>query len=203
MGLERIVVASTIGVYAGVDSDGLYTESLGLPPIGLHGIQASKKIGEIAGDLVSRSGKVQVVSARLPAVWGPLGNPSSRFFALPALVHAASAGQQGNAPAGGGIDAMYVSDVARALVALATSAHLSHNIYNVGTAHATTNAEIIAAIKACIPTAQLQLDETDTAGAPFALDPTRLIEDTGFRTQHSLVSGIADYLTWLENGHST
>lgn len=198
----RVVVASTIGVYAGVDTSAPLGEDLGLPPIGLHGIQASKKIAEITGDLITRSGGPQIVAARLPAVWGPLGNPASRFFTLPRLVHSAVAGQPAASVAGEAIDAMYAADVGRALVALVTSDRLSHTVYNVGSGHATSNTEVAAAIRGQIPDARITLDEAGTAAPPVVLDITRLTEDTDFEPQFTLAAGVAEYIEWLRAGHA-
>ncbi|KAA9378153.1 NAD(P)-dependent oxidoreductase [Microbispora cellulosiformans] len=86
-GVARTVVASTIGVYAGVHGSS-YREDAPLPVASPHPIPASKKIGEIVADLAASSGQ-EVVSVRIGAIWGPLGRPSSPFFAAPGLVHAA------------------------------------------------------------------------------------------------------------------
>ncbi|WP_204286168.1 NAD-dependent epimerase/dehydratase family protein [Microbispora amethystogenes] len=86
-GVTRVVAASTIGVYAGVGGRS-YREDAPLPVASPHPIPASKKIGEIVADLAASSGQ-EVVSVRIGAIWGPLGRPSSPFFAAPGLVHAA------------------------------------------------------------------------------------------------------------------
>ncbi len=104
MGIRRLSAASSIGVYAGADLPGPYREEAALPLAGLHGISASKKIAEIIADLAGRSSGIPIVSLRLPAVWGPLGQPAARFHALPRLVHAAVNGRAERAAAADSID---------------------------------------------------------------------------------------------------
>jgi UDP-glucose 4-epimerase len=53
-----------------------------------HVIPAFKKIGELLADAAG----VEVITMRISAIWGPLGRPSSMFFAAPQLVHAAARG---------------------------------------------------------------------------------------------------------------
>jgi UDP-glucose 4-epimerase len=200
-GVQRVIVASSIGVYAGVDAASGLSEDLALPPIGLHGIQTSKKINELAADLLTRTSNVEVVSVRLPAVWGPLGHPTSRFFALPQMVHAAVRGDRVTVAADDAIDLMYVRDVARAIVSILTTEQLDHSIYNIGTGVATTNRDVALAIRASVPGAGLDLDDSASATTSPSMNIDRLINDTGFAPAFGLEAGIADYVDWLRAGN--
>jgi UDP-glucose 4-epimerase len=84
--VRRVVLASTIGVYAGVEAVP-WREDAPLPLASPHAIPASKKTAEI---LALASG-LDVVVARIGGIWGPLGRPASPFIAAPALVHTAAA----------------------------------------------------------------------------------------------------------------
>jgi UDP-glucose 4-epimerase len=188
---RRVVMASTIGVYGGVPGPAL-TEDAPLAMSAHHAIEASKKIGEIVGSLTG------AVNMRISAAYGPLGRSSSRFFALPGMVHAAVRGERlpRPVPAGDGLDTCYVKDIGRAVALLATAERLNHDTYNVGAGRATTNREVADAIRAVLPGADLALTEGSTAPA-LHLDITRLREDTGYRPRYDIGQGIADYVSWL------
>ncbi|WP_426514420.1 NAD-dependent epimerase/dehydratase family protein [Dactylosporangium sp. McL0621] len=84
--VQRVVLASTIGVYAGVE-EYPWREEAPLPLASPHPIPASKKTAEI---LALASG-LDVVVARIGGIWGPQGRTASPFIAAPALIHAAAA----------------------------------------------------------------------------------------------------------------
>jgi UDP-glucose 4-epimerase len=216
LGIDRVTFASSIGVYGVVpDTATTLSEDQPLPPEGLHGIQASKKMLEIAGDLASRSGGPDVVAVRVPAVWGPGGSPRSPFFSLPQLVHAAVNGDElPEVDGGSGLESVYVRDAGRALVAVQASEGLEHRLYNLGSG-APTNAEVIEAIRdvtsdaavadvaaprAAVRDAAPTTAHTDRPSV-FGLDTSRIRADTDWTPVYSLQSGIADYVSWLRAGH--
>lgn len=205
--VERVLLASTIGVYADARPATTYREDAPLPMTGLHGIQASKKVAEIVVDLANRGSDAMMISLRLPAVWGPRGNPSSRFFQLPQLVHAAVRGQPSRIVGTDAIDLLYVKDCADAIVSVLTAGQLSHTVYNVGSGRATSNAEVANAIVAVVPGAEITVDDAYQASATVAapqashLDVSRLRADTGFSPTYGLERGIGDYVGWLRAGH--
>lgn len=202
--VDRVVLASTIGVYAGAAQAIAYREDVRLPMVGLHGIQASKKAAEIIGDLANRSRSGAVVSLRLPAVWGPRGNPDSRFFALGRLVHAAVRGEVARAIGGEAIDLLYVKDCARAVASVVASDRLRHTVYNIGSGRATSNVEVVEAIRRVVPTADVAIDLTQpqASSVPASyLDVSRLGGDTDYEPAYALDGGIRDYVDWLRAGH--
>ncbi|XVQ81736.1 NAD-dependent epimerase/dehydratase family protein [Microbispora siamensis] len=222
-GVGRVVVASTIGVYAGVSGPAL-REDAPLPIASPHPIPAGKKIAEVVADVAASSG-LDVVAARIGAIWGPLGRPSSPFFAAPRLVHAAArhAAADGGAslspaaPGEGGtpgeaapsyaedaIDMCYARDCGRALALLQTTATLSHRTYNIGGGRAVANHEVAAAIGRAVPKAVPALLPGRSPGAPAVdacLDISRLREDTGYAPEYDLDRAMADYVGWLRAGN--
>jgi UDP-glucose 4-epimerase len=199
--VRRITVASTIGVYEGVpDLRGVSEESpLQLAARG-NVVAASKKSAELVASLFRELG-VDTISVRLPAVWGPRGRKESRFFAAPGLIHAAISGEPPpTAYADDAIDMLYVKDCARAIALLQTADRLAHSTYNIGSGHATSNVDVVAAIKLAIPGAELPLElGRSPNGAMAYLDPTRLQADTGFEPEYDLHRAVADYISWLTN----
>lgn len=229
--VPRVVVASTIGVYAGApgtlpgtapgsggdagpDRTPEVTAPLGedlpLPMTAGHAIPAFKKIGELlTGHLAAATG-VDLVSARISAVWGPLGRPASPFVAVPQLVHAAARGTEPDlsalyapARAGQGADLIYARDCGRALALLQTAPRLRHRTYNVASGRITGNAEVLAALNAQVPGAGLSLPpgREPGAGPDVRLDVTRLRQDTGYAPRYDLERAVADYLGWLRAGN--
>ena len=200
-GVRRITIASTIGVYGGVPEMRGVREELPLQmAAGGNLVAVSKKSAELVVSLFRERG-VDAISARLPAVWGPRGRKESRFFAAPGLVHAAVSGESPpTAYADDAIDVLYVKDCARAIALLQTAARLAHSTYNVGSGRATSNAEVVAAIKRAVPGGELPLEPGRSPhGAVAYLDTTRLQADTGFEPEYDLDRAVADYVSWLTN----
>jgi UDP-glucose 4-epimerase len=197
--VRRVTVASTIGVYGGVPDLRGVSEELRLEMTdGGNVVAAAKKSAELIVSLFRERG-VDAISVRLPAVWGPRGRTESRFFAAPALIHAAISGESPpTAYSDDAIDMLYVKDCARAIALLQTAARLTHSTYNVGSGHATSNADVVAAIKRAVPSAELPLEAGRSPhGAVAYLDTTRLRADTSFEPEYDLERAVADYVSWL------
>jgi UDP-glucose 4-epimerase len=197
--VHRLTVASTIGVYGGLpDLRGL-SEEMPLPiAAGGNVVATSKKSAELIVSLFRERG-LDTISARLPAVYGPRGRSQSRFFAAPGLIHSAVRGESPPpAYAEDAIDLIYVKDCARAIAQLQTATQLTHSTYNIGSGRATSNTEVVAAIKRALPGAQLPLEPGHSPqGTTVYLDITRLHADTGFQPHYSLDHAVADYISWL------
>ena len=199
--VKRVTVASTIGVYGGVPDLRGVSEELPLQmAAGGNVVAASKKIAELVVSLFRERG-VDAISVRLAAIWGPHGRRESRFFAAPGLIHAAVNGESPpTAYADDAIDMLYVKDCARAIALLQTAAGLDHPTYNIGSGRATSNTEVIAAIKRAVPGTELPLEPGRSPhGAVAYLDTTRLQADTGFQPEYDLDHAVADYVSWITN----
>jgi UDP-glucose 4-epimerase len=210
-GVERVSVASTIGVYGGVDAESPLREDLPLPMTAGHVIPAFKKIGELLTDHLADATGVEVVNLRISAIWGPLGRPASMFYLVPQLVHAAVNGTVPDlrapyapANADNGADLCYVKDCGRAIALLQRAGRLNHRTYNVASGRATTNGEIAAAIRMVAPGARIELPEGRDPDGPARdtyLDITRIQRDTGYRPAYDTGRAIADYVGWLRAGN--
>ena len=197
--VQRVTVASTIGVYGGVPDLRGVSEELPLHMAG-NVVAASKKSAELAVSLFRERG-VDAVSVRLAAVWGPRGRKQSRLFAAPGLINAAVNGEPPpTAHADDAIDMLYVKDCARAIALVQTAAQLAHSTYNVGSGRATSNSEVAAAIERAVPGTEIPLEPGRSPhGAVAYLDTARLQADTGFEPQYELDRALADYVSWLTN----
>jgi UDP-glucose 4-epimerase len=206
-GVRRVGVASTIGVYGGVAAEGPLTEDLPLPMTSGHVIPAFKKIGELLTDHLAGATGMEIVNYRIGAIWGPRGHAAGPFFPAPQLVHAAARGTtpdlsslRAAAYAEDALDLCYVKDCGRAIALLHLADQLNHRTYNVASGRATTNAEVIDAIKKVVPDARIDLP-TGGTGPQSYLDITRLQHDTGFRPAYDTERAAADYIAWLRAGN--
>jgi len=210
-GVGRVTVASTIGVYGGVP-EGVWSEEMGLPPVGFHAIPTVKKCNELLAGFIAGQLGLDVVNVRPSFIWGPRGRERSAFSPLPALVHAAVGGSSAGAGAaiptgvyaGHGHDMCYVKDCGRAIALVQTAPRLGHTVYNIGSGRVTTNAEVVAAIRAHVPGFEAALADGRDASAPSTdpvLDLTRIKRDTGYAPSYDIDAGVGDYVAWLRAGH--
>jgi UDP-glucose 4-epimerase len=208
--VPRVGVASTIGVYGGATAQSPLREDTPLPMTSGHVIPAFKKIGELLGDYLSDVTGIEIISYRI-SPWGPGGNPASPFSAAPQLVHAASHGTMPDFSAlrsppyaGDGFDMCYVKDCGRAIALLQLTPQLSYRTYNIASGSVLTNGEIAAAVKRLVPDARIELPEGQNPASPgqaVYLDISRLREETGYQPAYDTDGAVADYITWLRDGH--
>jgi UDP-glucose 4-epimerase len=205
--VARVGVASTIGVYGGLRADGPLGEDMPLPMASGHVIPAFKKIGELLTAHLADATGIDVVNYRISAIWGPLGRAAAPFLAAPALVHAAVRGTATDmsslrlpAYAEDSIDLCYVKDCGRTIALLQLTDQLSHRTYNVASGRATTNAEVVTAIKKVVPDARIELPAGGTGQRSY-LDISRVQQDTGFEPAYDTERAAADYIAWLRAGN--
>jgi len=204
-GVRRCAVASTIAVYAGV-AEVPWREDAALPVVAAHQIPVLKKAGELFAALAGDDAGFEAVSLRIGTIWGPLGLPDNPFFALPRLLSAAVWGEDADltpprppAYAGDATDLCYVKDCGRAIALLMRAERLNHRIYNVSSGRLIPYGEVVAAINATVPGANIVLPDGSDPGRPAGghLDITRLREDTGFRPEYDVARAVRDYADWL------
>ena len=207
-GVRRFAVASSIGVYAGVDGVP-WREDAPLPVVAPHQILVFKKTAELFATLVCDSAGVDAVALRIGTVWGPLGVPDNPFTPLPRLISAAVRGEDPDltpprppAYAEDTTDLCYVKDCGRAIALLMLAERLNHSIYNVSSGRPVGYGEVVAAINAAVPGADITLPAGRDPDRPpdNHLDIARLREDTGFRPEYDVERAVADYAGWLR-GH--
>lgn len=206
-GVKRVGLASTIGVYGGLTTAGALREDVPVLLSAPHPIPRYKKINELLGEQLSETSGIEIINYRISATWGPLGHDDP-FFPAPALIRAAASGTAPDlsgivrlAHAEDALDLCYVKDTARAIALLQLAEHLGHRTYNVASGRATTNAEIIAAIKAVVPDAEMELP-SGRVHPPNYLDISRIQADTGYQPEYDTERAAADYIAWLRAGNT-
>jgi UDP-glucose 4-epimerase len=98
-------------------------------------------------------------------------------------------------------DFCYVKDCALGFQKIQMAPTINHRIYNIGAGVGRSNADLVAAAKKVIPTAQAELQPgANPRGRknPF-VDITRAAEDVGYKPDYSLESGVEDYINWLKD----
>jgi UDP-glucose 4-epimerase len=209
-GVRRFSVASSIGVYLGVDEVPL-REDTPLPAVAAHQIPVFKKTAELFAALAGDSGGFDTVSLRIGTIWGPLGVPDNPFTPLPRLVNAAVRGEDPDltpprppAYAEDRTDLCYVKDCGRAIALLMLAERLNHRTYNVSSGRLVRYGEVVDAINAAVPGAGITLPEGRNPQRPpdTYLDITRLREDTGFRPEYDIERAVPDYVGWLRTHDS-
>src|SRR5215218_3432888 len=204
-GVRRFSVASTIGVYMGVD-EVPWREDAPLPGVAAHQIPVFKRAAELFAALAGDSAGFDTVSLRIGTIWGPLGLPDSPFFALPRLLSAAVWGEDPDltpprpaAYAEDATDLCYVKDCGRAIALLMVTERLNHRIYNVSSGRLVGYSEVVDAINAAVPGSNITLPQRRNPDRPADnyLDTTRLQADTGFRPEYDVERAVPDYVDWL------
>ncbi len=200
--VPRIGVASTIGVYAGV-AETAWREDAPLPMLAPHPIPTFKKAAELFATLAGERHGFEAVNLRIGAIWGPGGSADSPFFAIPRLVNAAVRGEDpdfasprpaANAEDGG--DQCYAKDLGRGIALLQLAERLNHHTYNVSSGRLARNSEVVAAIKAVLPDARIELPPGRNTQDHY-LDTTRINADTGYTPEFDIGRAVADYIDWL------
>lgn len=204
-GVRRFSVASTIGVYLGV-GEVPWREDAPLPVVAGHQIPVFKKTAELFAALTGDSAGFDTVSLRIGTIWGPLGLPDTPFFALPRLLSAAVWGEDPDltpprplAYAEDATDLCYVKDCGRAIALLMLAERLNHRIYNVSSGRLVGYSEVVDAINAAVPGANITLPQGRNPNRlpDNYLDTTRLRADTGFQPEYDVERAIPDYVDWL------
>jgi UDP-glucose 4-epimerase len=205
--IPRVSVASTIGVYAGT-GEGPFREDMLLPLTPTHPLPMSKKILELLGAVVAFGSSLQVINLRIGGAWGPLFHHARSPWNTPGhLIRSAVNNEKFDASwayAEEGGDSCYAKDLGRAIALLQLSPKLEYFTYNVGTGLTMKNREVLLAVKKVIPGADIQLSEgydPGGMGVTFAMDTSRLREDTGFEPVYDIERGVADYIAWLRQGN--
>lgn len=205
-GVRRFSVASSIGVYAGVEQVVLREDAL-LPAVAAHQIPVFKKTAELFTTLAGDHAGIETVNLRIGTVWGPGSLPDSPFFALPRLLSAAVWGEDPDltpprplAYAEDTTDLCYIKDCGRAIALLMLAERLDHRTYNVSSGRLVRYGEVAAAINAVVPDANISLPEGRNPDRPpdNYLDISRLRDQTGFRPDYDVERTVSDYADWLE-----
>ncbi|WP_433113323.1 NAD-dependent epimerase/dehydratase family protein [Micromonospora sp. CA-246542] len=197
--VRRFAVAGSLGSYLG-SSEITWHEGLPLPAVAApHPIIAFKKAVEPLTTNALRDTGIQALVLRIGSTWGPLMDPATPFNAVPPYLSSVLRGERPSAlHAHDGGDFCYAPDAGRAIALLVTADALGHDVYNISSGQPFTNGQLIDAVRAAIPDAQLDVldGRSGGPGRDPHLDISRLTTDTGFAPAFDLTAAVADYVTW-------
>lgn len=205
-GVRRVTLASSVAVYSGL-KQGPFREDAPLPLASSNPTETFKKASEVLALHYADRAGLEVISARLSGIYGPLyhtlANAPSR------IAHAAArgapadfAGSRGGAPfADDEGDFCYVKDCALGLELVQATDQLPHRIYNIGASVARTHRDLVEAARKVVPGVQVSLQAgrgPRSRPAPY-LDTSRATADLGFFPEFDVEKGMADYIGWLRD----
>jgi UDP-glucose 4-epimerase len=205
-GVRRVSLASSVAVYAGLQS-GPFFEDTPLRMESSNATEAFKKTFEILGLHYGAQTGLDVIALRIAGIYGPLYHSMAN---LPSrLTHAAVRGSEPDLAGGRGgtpyaedeFDGCYVKDCARGIQLLQQASRLNHRIYNVGAGKTTRNGELVAAINAAVPGAKIALPSGrgPQMRTNAYMDIGRIRRDTGYAPSYDVQSAIVDYVAWLRD----
>lgn len=202
--VRRVVLASSIAVYQSLPAGPFFEDAL-IPVESGNPTETYKKAWEIVGlHYGSRTG-IEIVSARMSGIYGPLyhtlANPMSR------MCHAAAHGIPADfSGSRGGVpfeddqgDFCYVKDCAAGLQLLQMAESLPHRVYNIAAGVGRTYGEFASAVRQVVPAAEIKLQPGRSPRAkpqPY-LDCSRAAQDIGYRPEFPIERAAADYIDWL------
>lgn len=211
--IDRVVYTSSRAVYGDIRGDHAHpnyqpiTEDHPRRPVNLYDI--TKSAGEDVGRWFARNRDLQWVALRFATIYGP-GKQVRHggFSTYSGLIEEPAAGRPVVIERGGDQrdDAIYVADVADAIVTALTHPKPSHDAYNISSGRGVTLSDIADVVRARIADADIRigpgLDSFDLGVSYYGvLDNTRAKEDLGWRPAFDLDAGVDDYLKSLERLH--
>ena len=202
--VRRVILGSSIGVYSGVP-EGPYREDMFLPVTSTNPTETWKKAWEITGLHYGDRTGLDVISARLSGIYGPLYHtlvnlPSRMCHAAAKGVAADFSGARGGAPfEEDQSDFCYVKDCAQGLQLLMSAEKLPNRIYNVAAGVARSNKELAEAVQRVVPNTEIKLQPGK--GPRYKpnqyLDITRARNDVGYTQEYPIERAVEDYIGWL------
>jgi UDP-glucose 4-epimerase len=188
---RALVAASTVAVYPIRDEPNAEDDPAG--PVDIYGL--SKWVNERQVELFSRQVRARCAVARLSNVYGPREtNPHVIPEILDQLADGRGAVALGNVKPKR--DYIYVTDVARGLLAIADGNDRPYRTYNLGTGEEHSVEEIVAHLSR-IAGRPIQIDvAADRVRASDRMhlvsDIGRISRELGWRPEHTIETGLAD-----------
>jgi UDP-glucose 4-epimerase len=207
-GVERVSLASSLAVYAGLER-GPFREDRDLPVASTSATSAMKKAEEILALHYADRTKLDLILMRIGIVYGPLyrslANPAGRLAHLAVKGALPQGATISWSPAQllGGLDLCYVDDCARAIAQLHLARSLRHRIYNIGGGRTVAAGELLDAVRSAVPGAVLpEMPQAEPARGERAdgyMDISRAREELGISPEFSIKRGIDEYVAWLRD----
>lgn len=207
--IKRVIFISSEAVYQGMPDAVPYREEERLFIAADRFIPGTKKAAEILCHMYGSNYGLEVISARLTRVYGPLYRGIRNLAG-----HMAEQAAKGlpiklaNHDPNEAHDILYAKDAARGVMLLLNKPALAHRIYNLGSGRLTTVKEFADAIKKLLPETEVHLGDGTgplvSTKTPMdinnCVDISRIREETGFTPEYDPYLGVGHYLNWARQG---
>jgi UDP-glucose 4-epimerase len=208
-GIRRVIFVSSEAVYQGMKDTTPFKEEEKLFIASDRYIPGTKKAGEILCLMYGQEYGMEIISARVTRMYGPLyqgvRNLAGHMVESAARrIPIALANQDPSESH----DVIYAKDAARAIALLLKAPTLRHRIYNVGFGRLVSLAEFGEAIKKLLPQAEIHLGDgpgpLTSTKTPMDIDAcvdiSRLREETGFTPEYDPYRGAEHHIRWARDG---
>jgi nucleoside-diphosphate-sugar epimerase len=177
--LERLIFASTVGIFGHQDAYGpeaINEETEPHAPKSLYGLM--KLVNNAMAERYTKTYGIQIIKVHCAAVIGP-GNTafSRRMIQLPALGKPGF----GNWPSTGPRNIVGVSDIAQLYTKMVLADEVRHDTY-MGTGPSPTGREIADTVKKYLPDAEIAFDEKARVPA-WKFDNSRAVQEFNWKIQ--------------------
>lgn len=208
-GIKRVIFISSEAVYQGMPDAAPYKEEERLFITADRFIPGTKKAAEILCHMYGGNCGLEVISARLTRVYGPLYRGIRNLAGH--MTEQAAKGlpiNLGDHDPDEAHDVLYAKDAARGVLLLLKMPALAHRIYNLGSGKLITLKEFADAIKKVLPEAEIHLGDGPgpliSTKTPMdinnCVDISRLHEETGFTPEFDAYRGVEHYIDWARHG---
>ncbi len=206
LGLRRVVFASTEGVY---DRAYAMDPAQRLPETSPYGYNplygAAKAASELLGSAYADRFGVDFVALRFSAVFGPgtfVGGSTAGQFMHDLIAAAVEQRPLRVQPWTARREYTYGKDIGRAVALACFAEGLQHRIFNIGPGRTYSVEEIVAAVRAVVPGADLSIGGPPNEALARSLrnspyDTTRARDELGWTAEYDLEAGFRDYAAWL------
>jgi UDP-glucose 4-epimerase len=202
-GVKRVVYAASSSAYGGASSELGQTEDT--PIKALSPYAAAKLAGELYCQAFTAVYGLETVRLRFFNIFGPRQRADSPYSGVIALFVAAMTAGKPPAVHGDGLqsrDFTYVASAVQALRKAAEApAHVSGNVYNVGTGNSITVLDLVAALNKLLRTNLPPVHGAPRAGdVRFSkADISRTRRDLGYEPDVTFEDGLARTLAWYRS----
>ncbi|MCT8973521.1 NAD-dependent epimerase/dehydratase family protein [Microbaculum marinisediminis] len=212
LGWRRFLFVSTGSVFQSLpDAVTPVAEDTNPTPRSLYA--ATKRSAELMTAVYADTYGLSAATVRISWIFGPPLVP--RAFdgprgPIPEYLRRAMRGEAIRAPSGGDFAASFtfVPDCAAGLLTLWQAEALRHREYHLGSGRNHTTYEVAEAVRRAVPGVEIEVGPgsapwTDTTVMRGPLDCSRMVEEFGFRPEHSLDEAVAAFADWMRANPDT
>jgi len=195
MGVVQVTYMSSTAVYGYTEEGKVIDEEHPLRPATLYG--ATKLLCEHYGLAYNVDHGMGFMALRFPIVYGP-GQSQRGFSSFKEVVEKPLLGLPAKVPIGGDqkFDAVYVKDVADAIISACFANKTRHRIFNIGAGVTHSLRDVAKVVSTVVPGAVIEIGPGFDAAEPVRgpLNIKRARDELGYEPKFDLEGGVRDYI---------